>query len=66
MLADHPGNEDILKEIEKRRTHWKNYYNKNKDKYKQWNKIWRQKNKDAIRGYSKKQRKKMNAEVNSK
>ena len=66
MLVDHPGNEDILKEIEKRRIHWKNYYNNNKDKYKQWNKKWRLKNKDKTRGYAKTQREIKKAEVMAK
>ena len=66
MLAEYPDNADILKEIEKRRTHWKNYYNNNKEKYKQWNKKWRNKNKDKTCQYAKKQREQKKSEVISK
>lgn len=30
---------------EKKRAYWNNYYNLNKEKYKQWNKNWREKQK---------------------
>ena len=47
--ANNPIIKEIDDKIEKRRANWRGFYNKNKDKYKQWSSNWRENNPDKVK-----------------
>ena len=53
MLKGKPDDKEIQNELDKRRQRWKNYYHKNKEKYKKWEESWRQRNPDKVALYRK-------------
>lgn len=53
LLKENPNNKDIQNELEKRRQHWKDYYYKNKEKYKKWGENWRKNNPEKVNQYRK-------------
>ncbi len=53
MLKGNPNNKDIQNELDKRRQQWKDYYHKNKEKYKKWGENWRKNNPEKVKQYRK-------------
>ncbi len=53
MLKGNPNDKDILNELDKRRQRWKDYYHKNKEKYKKWGEKWRKNNPEKVKQYRK-------------
>ena len=60
--AGNPIIKEIDGKIEKRRANWRGFYNKNKDKYKQWSSNWRENNPDKVKASQQRYAEKKKAE----
>ena len=56
---NNPLADELEAVITKKRAQWKKFYNKNKVKYKQWSKNWRDKNPDKVKEYAKRHQQKL-------